>query len=129
MFSSWSDGGAQSHKATAAVAAPPFVATFEALPACSDGIDNDGDGQADFPNDPGCFQGYSGNEAPACSDGLDNDGDGKRDWDGAGVGAADPECYYPYGVTERPRACGLGFELVLLAPLALRLRRLRGRRG
>jgi hypothetical protein len=25
-----------------------------AAPVCNDGIDNDGDGETDFPNDPGC---------------------------------------------------------------------------
>ncbi len=28
--------------------------TIETLPACSDGIDNDGDGRTDYPDDPGC---------------------------------------------------------------------------
>ena len=49
-------------------------------PACSDGLDNDGDTLIDFPNDPGCTSMSDTDEAnappaPACSDGLDNDGD------------------------------------------------------
>jgi hypothetical protein len=30
--------------------------------ACSDGVDNDGDGQIDYPNDPGCISRYDDNE-------------------------------------------------------------------
>ncbi len=51
---------------------------------CSDGIDNDGDGLTDFPNDPGCTDANDNDEtdppAPACSDGIDNDGDGFTDF-------------------------------------------------
>ena len=66
---------------------------------CSDGIDNDGDGKIDFPDDPGCFGPTDDNETdpapppvdcpgdepekcPACTDGIDNDGDGTADWAG-----------------------------------------------
>ncbi len=34
------------------------------LPACSDGIDNDGDGQIDYPNDTGCSDGDDNSETP-----------------------------------------------------------------
>jgi acid phosphatase type 7 len=60
-------------------------------PACSDGLDNDGDGLTDHPADPGCTS-VSGTDesnpppAPACSDGLDNDADGLTDH------PADPGC-------------------------------------
>jgi hypothetical protein len=54
-------------------------------PLCADGLDNDADGQADFPADPGCASAASDTEAPACNDGLDNDGDGPAD-------LADPDC-------------------------------------
>ncbi len=50
---------------------------------CSDGIDNDGDGKTDFPDDPGCEDVLDKNEVDpvfACSDGIDNDGDGKTDF-------------------------------------------------
>lgn len=34
---------------------PPILhIDFMPTPQCSDGVDNDGDGQTDFPNDPGC---------------------------------------------------------------------------
>jgi cysteine-rich repeat protein len=54
-------------------------------PDCDDGFDNDGDGLADFPADPGCQFATSGLENPACDDGIDNDGDGKID-------CADADC-------------------------------------
>jgi cysteine-rich repeat protein len=86
---------------------------------CDDGLDNDGDGLVDYPSDPGCALAI-GIEAPACNDGLDNDGDGKIDYDGGpGGGTPDPECLgRPAQNRERPKLCGLGFELpLLLLPL------------
>ncbi len=58
---------------------------------CADGLDNDGDGRIDWPDDPGCLSANDTNEtdpffAPGCTDGLDNDGDGRIDY------PADPEC-------------------------------------
>jgi len=61
---------------------------------CSDGIDNDGDGRIDFPNDPDCTGPTDDSEAGAarrtrpddggdeaeCEDGIDNDGDGRVDY-------------------------------------------------
>jgi len=62
-------------------------------PECSDGIDNDGDGLADFPDDPGCTSAEDDSEdsqaMPQCSDGRDNDGDGKIDY------PYDPGCFVP----------------------------------
>jgi hypothetical protein len=59
-------------------------------PACSDELDNDGDGFIDYPNDPGCASPQdddeTDNEAPECSDGTDNDMDGDVDY------PADPGC-------------------------------------
>ncbi|MEM8609208.1 MAG: hypothetical protein AAGF92_19050 [Myxococcota bacterium] len=55
--------------------------------ACSDGIDNDGDGAIDTA-DPGCEDADGDIENPACSDGYDNDGDGLIDDD-------DIECQGP----------------------------------
>ncbi len=59
-------------------------------PQCSDGIDNDGDGTVDYPEDVACarftdseIEGLRGRDegSPAqCSDGIDNDGDGKTDF-------------------------------------------------
>jgi hypothetical protein len=54
------------------------------LPQCSDLVDNDNDGQTDFPNDPGCSSptdnSESPNPAPQCSDLVDNDSDGRTDY-------------------------------------------------
>ncbi len=62
-------------------------------PQCSDGIDNDGDGLIDFPDDPGCISTEDDSEdsptSPQCSDGRDNDGDGKIDYPN------DPGCFAP----------------------------------
>ncbi len=58
----------------------------EPLPAaaCADGVDNDGDGLTDYPNDPGCTSATDNDETdpvPAqCADGVDNDGDGLTDY-------------------------------------------------
>lgn len=53
------------------------------IPRCMDGIDNDGDGLIDFPNDCGCSEPCDTTEAPnpvrQCNDGIDNDGDGLID--------------------------------------------------
>lgn len=56
------------------------------LPACNDGVDNDGDGLADFPADPHCTAKGDRSETPDCADGLDNDADGALDF------PADPKC-------------------------------------
>lgn len=67
----------------------PTVGTHQ----CNDGIDNDGDGKIDFPDDPGCTSPTDDTEdslpAPQCSDGRDNDGDGKVDY------PDDPGCITP----------------------------------
>ncbi len=101
------------------------------MPACSDGIDNDGDGRIDNPNDPGCATTLGVSESPLCQDGVDNDSDGKIDFDGGAVAnhgvplaAPDPQCATPTR-SESPPTCGLGAELALVL-LALRARR--GRR-
>jgi hypothetical protein len=59
--------------------------------ACSDGVDNDDDGQTDYPFDPGCTADNDTSEddplaAPVCSNGFDDDGDGLIDF------GEDPEC-------------------------------------
>ena len=65
---------------------------------CSDGIDNDGDGKIDFPDDDGCLSASADTESspplPACSDGRDNDGDGKADYPN------DPGCFAPQADSE-----------------------------
>ena len=55
------------------------------LPACFNGVDDDGDGLADIPNDPGCTSRGDNDEtdlaiSPQCSNGRDDDGDGLRDY-------------------------------------------------
>lgn len=46
--------------------------------ACNDGVDNDGDGFVDYPDDSGCRKWWDRTETNPnieCDDGLDNDGD------------------------------------------------------
>jgi hypothetical protein len=55
---------------------------------CNDGVDNDGDGKTDYPEDRGCWWSGDGDEVnPECVDGIDNDGDGLTDH------PADPGCF------------------------------------
>lgn len=60
-------------------------------PECSDSVDNDGDGQTDFPNDPGCADANDTSEygAAECDDGADNDSDTFTDYR---VSGGDPGC-------------------------------------
>lgn len=55
---------------------------------CGDGVDNDGDGDIDYPDDLQCTDKNDDSEDTsfACSDGIDNDGDGDIDY------PADPGC-------------------------------------
>ncbi|MBW2241310.1 MAG: hypothetical protein JRH01_04935 [Deltaproteobacteria bacterium] len=99
--------------------------------ACSDGIDNDGDGNVDgadsgclvaddFSEEPACNDGIDNDgdglidvadascvssnwpsEDPQCDDGIDNDGDGFIDWDGAGVAFSDPQCTFQWQGREK----------------------------
>jgi len=97
---------------------------------CDNGIDDDGDGLVDLPEDPTCTT-FEWVESTACSDGLDNDLDGFADWDGAGIGAPDPNCAGPAQLLESTTLCGLGFEIGLLLPVVMAVRRRpeRARRG
>lgn len=92
--------------------------------ACSDGIDNDGDGLIDAA-DPACTLSVLNVENPQCSDGVDNDGDGSID-------GADAHCSGPSDPKELKKKgrCGLGFEagLALLPLWAARRARRRRRR-
>ncbi|MGN6104036.1 MAG: hypothetical protein ACTHU0_02935, partial [Kofleriaceae bacterium] len=67
-------------------------------PQCSDGIDNDGDGDIDFPDDLGCDSDTDESEdtpaKPQCSDNRDNDGDGLKDFPN------DPGCDSPLADSE-----------------------------
>jgi hypothetical protein len=69
---------------------------------CTDDIDNNGDGNIDYPFDPGCSAPSDNSEAtvcpgpvcPVCSDGLDNDSDTLIDY------PMDPQCYAAGGTSE-----------------------------
>jgi cysteine-rich repeat protein len=73
--------------------------------ACRNGRDDDGDGLADFPADPGCTSAADDDEMldAACDDGIDNDADGLVDW------PDDPQCLWPGADSERP-ACSDGID-------------------
>lgn len=66
--------------------------------ACSDGVDNDGDGMTDFPEDLGCVGSNDTSEdslpSAQCQDGRDNDEDGKIDY------PVDPGCFAPQADSE-----------------------------
>ena len=85
-------------------------------PACADGMDDDGDGLVDDPDDPGCadpLDPFETSDAASCDDGVDNDGDGRTDFDPATLadpgdetrppaGQGDPGCKDPSWSTESP---------------------------
>ena len=81
--------------------------------ACANGVDDDEDGQIDFPTDPGCAGAGDDSEAdtvfePECVDAADNDGDGLIDY------PDDPGCQGRGDGTEadppRPPACANGID-------------------
>jgi hypothetical protein len=92
------------------------------LPQCSDGIDNDGDGKIDFPNDPGCLNANQDSEVddcpngancPQCGNGIDDDGDGKIDYPN------DPGCASASDPTEQDvdlGACGPNVKVNPITP-------------
>ncbi len=63
-----------------------IVPGVPARPACSNGIDDDGDRKRDYRRDRGCSSPFDGTEEPTCADGIDNDADGLVDH------PADPGC-------------------------------------
>jgi glucose/arabinose dehydrogenase len=85
--------------------------------ACSDGLDNDGDGLTDHPADPGCAEVDDTEEtdlALPCDDAIDNDADGRIDFDPVTFanpgdqntlppGSGDPGCKSPTWFSEEPR--------------------------
>ncbi len=76
-----------------------------AAAACSNGVDDDGDGLADYPADPGCASAADVSEndpSLPCDDGVDNDGDGLIDM-------ADPVCAKPSWASESAR-CQNGLD-------------------
>jgi len=72
-------------------------------PECADGLDNDGDGDLDYPDDSSCFGPEDATEEDECSDGIDNDGNGDTDY------PADPGCYAAFSHTENPE-CSDGVD-------------------
>jgi hypothetical protein len=61
--------------------APKFVfAVWTPVPECSNGLDDDGDMDVDYPNDPDCRSAADVSEEPDCDDLVDNDGDGFIDY-------------------------------------------------
>jgi hypothetical protein len=116
-----------------------LVWSFPAVPACRDGLDNDGDHLVDLA-DPVCSGDPSfSRENARCQDGLDNDGDTFVDFDGGlsihGAALTEPDSYCaerPWRNEEaqarRSSGCGLGFEVVLaLLPLRALRARMHGR--
>jgi DNA-binding beta-propeller fold protein YncE len=83
--------------------------------ACANGLDDDGDGLADFPSDPGCHDATGTLENPRCDNNVDDDGDGMIDWDGgASAATPDPQCAAkPWRNSESASSCGVGAELVV----------------
>jgi hypothetical protein len=69
---------------------------------CDDGLDNDGDGLIDYPNDPGCDSIVDNDETdscpgagcPVCANGVDDDSDTTTDF------AADHSCWAASGTDE-----------------------------
>lgn len=78
---------------------PTTLSNFPEPPQCDDGIDNDGNGSMDFPDDPSCGGPEQVYEQvgyiPECNDGVDNDGDGEID-------TVDVDCATAFSPTEYP---------------------------
>ena len=82
--------------------------------ACNDGVDDDGDGNVDYPNDPGCDSILDNDETdscpgagcPACSNAIDDDTDAKTDF------AMDPSCWAAAAPSEA--FCALESDRTLL---------------
>jgi len=99
------------------------IEAIASVPACNDGVDQDGDGYIDWnggpqgePADPGCddlLDPFETSDALPCDDGIDNDGDGGIDFDPVTyadpgdettlpAGEGDPGCGDPTWSTESP---------------------------
>ncbi|HKJ24858.1 MAG TPA: hypothetical protein VKB65_08565, partial [Myxococcota bacterium] len=112
------------------------LALFAAPAACANGLDDDGDGLVDWPDDPACVSADSITESRSCQNGSDDDLDGSIDFDGGAswnggvpLGPPDPKCAEA-AYHEGPKwgSCGLGGEAApLLALLAALRSRRRGR--
>jgi hypothetical protein len=108
-----------------------FLENVELGPGtCDDGLDNDADGAFDAGADPGCADANDPSEKSSlqCDNGVDDDGDGKIDWRGDGSG--DPQCASLTDDREAqppPAGCGIGPELLALAPMFAATRQRRER--
>ena len=74
---------------------------FARVSECDDGLDNDGDGSTDYPDDPGCADAGDDSEKDQtgtypCDDGEDNDADTLTDC------PDDPGCVHPAANMEDP---------------------------
>jgi hypothetical protein len=77
-------------------------------PACSNGLDDDGDGRGDFPQDLECASANDRYETADCADGIDNDGDGRIDF---GPGPTnDRGCPLDLGMFVEDPACNDGID-------------------
>jgi hypothetical protein len=108
------------------------------FPICDDGIDNDGDGLVDYPEDPGCGAANDESEndpGRPCDDGIDNDGDGATDYpsDAGCLSLADPSegpdvlcdvamSQSSYGNGDTAVLSSLRFRNLEAAPVETRLR-------
>lgn len=93
------------------VAGSGYICEYE---ACNDGVDNDGDGVIDFPEEPGCATLDDNDEndpatPPECSNGVDDDLDGLIDF------PADPGCQAAGDPLELDE-CLAGKPVLLLDP-------------
>ncbi len=71
----------------------PLPCEYVPTTECSDGIDNDGDGETDYPAEFWCTDPGDNDErppTPQCRDGADNDGDGDTDYP-ADIGCSNTE--------------------------------------
>ena len=92
------------------IAGAQLVYGLSSIPACSNGLDDDGDGLYDMA-DPGCSSPTDTSEhSPTlpCDDGIDNDGDGRKDFDPAtkanpAAGRGDLGCSSPLAPRENPQ--------------------------
>jgi hypothetical protein len=95
----WRSGSSTADGALSPDAADPADAAHDAapLPACSNGVDDDCDGQADD-FDQGCVDANDASEhnGRPCDNGIDDDGDGFIDFHIVGCGPpTDPQCENP----------------------------------
>ena len=99
-----------------------FAVIVEEVPLaqCLNGIDDDMDGQTDYPFDPGCSQRNDRDETtpdplPTCFDGMDNDFDGQTDFpfDAGCISAADKDEADPCGQGLRISAYPVGQPFIV----------------